>query len=177
MLILYFDFTAVILVIKRQMYSTLLEVTPVKNNYFWPQAIQIGQVRETKVSEEALDEDWVLCSCGLFFTGWRNQTSTLLVHLWSYIHLLLWRDVVGLSGKDVVARGAMSDRASSSRHREACQPSWCLVSVMYLTRGKKCCGRWVRKSPASSHAHKGGAGVGASRHWNRDSLQPVALCK
>lgn len=34
-----FQFTAVIPVIKRQMYSTLLEVTPVENNYFWLQAI------------------------------------------------------------------------------------------------------------------------------------------
>lgn len=44
------------------------------------------------------------------------------------------RDVVGLGGKGVVAREGCV-RASSNKHKLV--PS---LSVMYLTRSKKCCG-------------------------------------
>lgn len=41
------------------------------------------------------------------------------------------RGVLGLGGKVVVARGAVSDRASSNRLREACQLSWYLLCKVY----------------------------------------------
>lgn len=48
---------------------------------------------------------------------------------------------MGLGGKSVVAKVAVSEPVPTDMGKEACQPAWCLLSVMYLTRGKECCGK------------------------------------
>lgn len=56
-----------------------------KNNYFWFQDIQVGHLRETKLSEKPPDEIGFLYSCGLFF--YRMKESNLyLISASSKLH-------------------------------------------------------------------------------------------